>query len=206
MEFLSKWFRVLLFLGNLLVMLCCLGLAITAVLISTSYLHDGQVETMLTIPIVAMALFGLVLIEFVFVSSGTFLGQKNKDKITSASKCMMLGIPVVILLDILVAIAVYASSNHITEHMRDNLLESIRGYNPEQGNRWHYLQEQFHCCGVNGYMDWTQSTVMNKTFAVPDSCCIFSDIKPLVSIANLIFSNSEVESLKRSTYEQEGSK
>ena len=98
----------------------------------------------------------------------------------------MLAIPVLILLDILVAIAVYASSNHISEHMRDNLLESIRGYNPEQGNRWNYLQEQFHCCGVNGYMDWTQSTVLNKTYAVPDSCCIFSDIKPLVSLTNLI--------------------
>ena len=44
--------------------------------------------------------------------------------------------------------------------------------------------------------NWTQSTVMNKTFAVPDSCCIFSDIKPLVSLTNLIFSNTEVESLK----------
>ena len=148
---------------------------------------------MLTIPIVAIALFGLVLIIFVFVSSGTFLGQRNKDKITSASKCMLLGIPVVILLDMLVAIAVYASSNHISEHMRDNLLESIRGYNPEQGNMWNYLQEQFHCCGVNSYLDWTQSTVLNKTHAVPDSCCVFSD---MVSLTNLIFSHSEVESLK----------
>jgi len=49
---------------------------------------------------------------------------------------------------------------------------------------WDNMQQQFDCCGVDGYSDWFRSSRWPKNDWVPDSCCNPSVFKSLDVLEN----------------------
>ncbi|KAM6896985.1 CD63 antigen-like [Xenentodon cancila] len=50
--------------------------------------------------------------------------------------------------------------------------EVFNQYSLKKRHAINKIQEKFHCCGADGYTDWSKSEGWEKHDAVPDSCCI----------------------------------
>jgi len=79
---------------------------------------------------------------------------------------------VIFIAEIGVGIAGFVMRKQVEEKMGSQMLKTMKQYNATDAggvrHTWDKMQQQFKCCGVNGYKDWTNQTTMANP---PESCC-----------------------------------
>ncbi|CAL7949238.1 unnamed protein product [Xylocopa violacea] len=93
------------------------------------------------------------------------------------STCMVLifavSLSIVLILELAAAISAYALQDRIKDLLVDKINATMYQYgsNGESKEAIDFLQTRLHCCGYNGYEDWTN---MWKNNTIPDSCFLLS--------------------------------
>lgn len=80
----------------------------------------------------------------------------------------------VFILELAGGIAGFVLRDKIEDEVKHVLTDAMKNYG-EDGHEgvtdtWKKLQEEFECCGVNNYSDWTTVAKLNRT-DLPKSCC-----------------------------------
>jgi len=121
-------------------------------------------------------LFGLA-VGFV-VAIVSFFGCCGLAK---SNGCMMKAyavlVAVLLIAEVGTGIAAAINKGEADEYVTRGLNSTLDKYNPEDETRfyiveaWDAVQEELHCCGVDGYQDWQSSSGWDSKQDVPDSCC-----------------------------------
>jgi len=116
----------------------------------------------------------LLIVVGVFIFLIAFFGccgayKENHCLTMTFAICLSL----IFILEIAGGIAGFVMRDQIEDEVRTVLKDAMDNYNQDGHDgvtkTWNKLQEEFQCCGVSNYSDWTAATSNNKT--VPDSCC-----------------------------------
>jgi len=95
------------------------------------------------------------------------------------NKCMMgtfaVLMALILIAEVGVAVTIIIYKGEAYEIVADAMKNGLNGYNqPDKDGvtaGWNKIQERFECCGVNGPIDWKNSTAFKNTQDAPDSCC-----------------------------------
>lgn len=91
--------------------------------------------------------------------------------------CMMYGfsslMAVILIAEIGVVVAILVYRGKADEIVTTALNNGLQKYGTEDGVKrgWDKGQQALHCCGVNNYTDWKNTTWAGGDDKVPDSCC-----------------------------------
>jgi len=168
-------FRILLFVANFVILGC--GLAfVTAGAVVKVYLteYESFVEGQVVATSIVLIVAGVCVCLVGFMGCcGACMGNS----------CMLktYGILLTVLLiaEIGVGIAAFVYKGDVEDSLSKQMTKLIPDYNNASGNdtdhvitdAWDVLQQNFECCGVSGYKDWSNNANMTNQ-DVPDSCCI----------------------------------
>jgi len=88
---------------------------------------------------------------------------------------------VILLLQLIAAIVGFTLRNKADAQLHNKLLNSLPAYegkNSDVVKEWDNLQQQWSCCGVDNYTDWTSKTKLTEP---PSSCCVDNNCSKLIN-------------------------
>ena len=88
-------------------------------------------------------------------------------------------VALVLLIEVGATVVVLVYKTETKQVITDAMMNGLRNYNRTDDTdqqyggitlAWDAMQQNYQCCGVNGYEDWA-NTDIGRTDSVPDSCC-----------------------------------
>lgn len=168
-----KCVKYLMFIFNLLFFISGLALIIVGALVMIKIDHfkflDSQMSSALNAAIVLIVGGSIVLIIAFFGCFGAV--RENYCMIVTFTALLCL----VFVLEIAVAIAVFATRDQLQSVVTKSLKDSVPNYYYDDDITifWDQVQKEISCCGAENYTDWEDNNYLrlNESDGVPGSCC-----------------------------------
>lgn len=91
---------------------------------------------------------------------------------------------VILILEVVVALSIFAYKNRLVQSLNLSLNQSMADYGPNNVGSQDFdsMQAEFKCCGINGPMDWEQK---KNPVPIPFSCCLDDKACDVQDITNV---------------------
>lgn len=167
-----KCIKFLLFGFNLIFAITGLALIVTGAVIQGLYsqyldfLGDSFFNTPVLLVVVGCIIFAI-----------TFFGCCGAVK---ESHCMTMTFAVLLglifVIELGAGISAYMLRTRVHGIVEANMEKGLMNYKKEGADgvtqTWDIIQHELKCCGAQDYTDWRNSSALEETQSVPDSCCI----------------------------------
>jgi CD63 antigen len=164
----AKCIKYLLFVFNLLFLLCGLALIVVGAIVQvqTKDTFNGSASS--------AGIFLIVVGSLIFIVC--FFGCAGA---INNNYCMVVTFGVLLLLILLAEVAAIITGFVLKDKVNDAIMEEMIKNQREYDNdpetiatrTWNQTQIDLECCGTTDYMSWNVSEKMRQTQSVPDSCC-----------------------------------
>lgn len=175
----TKVIKYLLFVFNLLFLLCGFALIIIGSIVTAKL---TPYNTIMGVSFNGIGVFLIVIGGIVSIIA--FLGCCGAYK---ESYCMLITFIILMIIMLLavvtIIIAAFVVNGKLFGWLSNDLRGSVIGYNVSTSSSpvsktglayvkfWDDFQESTKCCGISSYMDWGLNVNFNNSWSVPDSCC-----------------------------------
>jgi CD63 antigen len=167
----AKCIKYLLFVFNLLFLLCGLALIVVGAIVQVQTKDAAAFNGSAS----SAGIFLIVVGSLIFIVC--FFGCAGA---INNNYCMVVTFGVLLLLILLAEVAAviagFVLKDKINETLTTEMLKNQQAYNPDDPDdiatqTWNRTQHDLKCCGTTDYMSWNESIKMKETNSVPDSCC-----------------------------------
>lgn len=167
----AKCIKYLLFVFNLLFLLCGLALIVVGAIVQVQTKDAAFNGSASSAGIFLIVVGSLIFIVCFFGCAGAI----------NNNYCMVVTFGVLLLLILLAEVAAVITGFVLKDKINDTLtaemLKNQQQYDRNEPDKiatqtWNKTQHDLKCCGTTGYMSWNASTQMKESNSVPDSCCI----------------------------------